>query len=78
MAAKPLWKYPKALYWAGLALGWGGILLADKLATPWREIALAAGWVSVVLAWVRVSPCANGACSIPAKDERPAISPRQP
>ena len=50
-----------------LVAGWLTLAGSDKAPEAWRIPLLGLGWLLFIWAWLKVSPCAAGACKIPEK-----------
>lgn len=53
----------RILLWTGVIIGSSALLFASKLPDGYREAAQGFGWLAFLPAWLKISPCANGACS---------------
>ena len=78
MASGQRSKARKPVLWTGLALGFLGLQMAARLQPHWREAAFGFSWLAFMLSWSQLSPCAGGACAIPAADPRAKRSFDQP
>lgn len=60
----------KLIFWSGVIVGWSALMLSSTLPHGYRQIAQLMGWAAFFPSWLKVSPCAGGACAVPVKADQ--------